>query len=275
MLIYVILAVLGLCLGSFVNALVWRVHEQSKSSKKAKNLSIISGRSMCPHCKHELATKDLIPVFSWLFLGGRCRYCQKSISHQYPIVELATALVFILSYVFWPGGVVGHSQWLLFATWIVASVGLMALLIYDFKWMLLPNRILYPTFFVALAGRLAYIALYSNSPAHFLWRLVLSLGVSSGIFYLLFTFSRGRWIGFGDVRLGLITGTVLASPTKSFLMIFLASLLGTIFVLPLMYTNKKSLSAKIPYGPFLITATWLTLLFGPSAINWYKNLLLQ
>jgi len=101
----------------------------------------------------------------------------------------------------------------------------------------------------------------------------LSVFVASGLFWALFMISSGRWIGYGDVRLGLITGTTLASPTKSFLMIFLASVLGTLFVIPLLIAKRQSFSSKLPYGPFLILSTALTLLFGGPIINWYTRLL--
>ncbi len=272
--ILVALVVLGLCFGSFVNALAWRIHQQATKPKNRK-LSILNGRSMCPNCRHVLAAKDLVPVISWLTLRGRCRYCAKPISAQYPVVELALALVFIGSYIFWPNTVHQNGQWLLLGTWLAASVGLLALLIYDFKWMLLPSRILYPTFLVAFLGQLVYLVGYENNK----WQAVLNWGLSvlvaSGIFWLLFMVSKGRWIGYGDVRLGLITGTLLQTPGKSFLMIFIASVLGTIAALPLIAGGKKHLSAKIPYGPFLISATFICLLFGDSLINWYKNLFLR
>src|SRR5665213_2769212 len=96
--IIALLALLGLVFGSFVNALVWRLHEQEvllekrkkPSKKQLEKLSILNGRSMCPHCKHELAIKDLVPLFSWIALKGKCRYCGKPISWQYPVVELLT-----------------------------------------------------------------------------------------------------------------------------------------------------------------------------------------
>src|SRR5262245_41082320 len=103
-----ILTVFGLCWGSFVNAFVWRLHEletnKRLSKSQKKKLSILHGRSMCPDCHNELAWYDLLPVVSWLSLKGKCRYCGKPISWQYPFVEALTAALFVLSYVFWPYG---------------------------------------------------------------------------------------------------------------------------------------------------------------------------
>jgi prepilin signal peptidase PulO-like enzyme (type II secretory pathway) len=270
------LAWLGLAFGSFVNALVWRIHEQSKKSKaraKGKNLSIINGRSICPNCSHTLAWYDLIPIASWLWLRGRCRYCKKQISWQYPVVELLGAVIFVLSYILWPGGVSGAGDWILLVTWLATSVGLLALGLYDAKWMLLPNRIVYPTFYIAASGRILYIFGYEPHKFHALIMWVASVAVASGIFWILYVVSAGKWIGFGDIRLGLITGTILANPAHSFLMILLASLLGTLFALPGLIMRKKTLLTKLPYGPFLIAASFLTLLFGQKLLDWYENLL--
>jgi prepilin signal peptidase PulO-like enzyme (type II secretory pathway) len=273
-LILIFLAWLGLAFGSFVNALVWRTNEQSKKGRaKTKNLSIVNGRSICPHCKHVLAWYDLIPVFSWLFLRGKCRYCNKQISVQYPLVELAGGLIFVLSYVFWPHGVHSSGDWVIFITWLASSVGLLALLVYDFRWMLLPNKIIYPTLAIAAAGRFVYLIGYEDRKAYALLMWVLSVAVASGIFWLLFIISQGKWIGFGDVRLGFITGTLLGTPSKSFLMILLGSILGTLFVLPALIVGKKDMASRLPFGPFLISATMIVILFGTSILDWYKNFL--
>jgi leader peptidase (prepilin peptidase)/N-methyltransferase len=280
----IVLIWLGLAFGSFINALVWRVHEQSKNKAQKtkhkkqsvanKNLSIITGRSQCVHCGHILGWKDLIPVFSWLYLKGKCRYCGKPISWQYPVVELALAFVFVGSYIWWPGGVHGAGDWVLFITWLLTSVGLMALLVYDARWMILPNRIIYPTLLIAVAGRLVYLVGFEANKPRQLAAWFLSLLVASGIFWVLFIVSRGRLIGYGDVRLGWITGTVLARPAESFLMIVIASLMGTLFVLPDLITGKKSAASKLPYGPFLIVATFAVLIFGSDFMNWYTHLFL-
>src|SRR4029077_3983410 len=153
----------------------------------------------------------------------------------------------------------------------LSSVGLLALLIYDFKWLLLPNRIIYPTLAAAAVGRLAYILLFADNKVHKLLLLVFSLAIASGIFWLLYLYSKGKWIGYGDVRLGLVTGTLLASPQKAFGMVFVASLLGTIFTLPTLASGKRGLASRIPYGPFLIIATYIMLLFGDRLAGWYSG----
>lgn len=283
LMVIIALALLGLCFGSFVNAVVWRTRQQAQSPKKLsansyqltakKNqLSILSGRSQCVNCGHTLAPKDLIPVLSWVFLSGRCRYCHKKISWQYPAVELILGAVFAASYYFWPVALAG-GQWLLFVTWLAVSVGLLALAVYDIRWMLLPNSVLYPTFLVAIIGRLAYILFFSNDIAHSSWLLALSILVAGGIFWLIYELSRGKAIGFGDVRLGLISGTVLANPLLSLQMIFVASVLGTIAILPGLLSHRKTLTSKVPYGPFLIVATFVVLLLGSSFTDWYTRLL--
>jgi prepilin signal peptidase PulO-like enzyme (type II secretory pathway) len=188
--IAVYLAVIGLCAGSFINAWVWRLHQQSKikSPKSKNNLSIVKGRSVCPSCRHQLAWYDLIPLISWLVLKARCRYCKKPISYQYPIVEALTSLIFAFSYVFWPQTVHLNGQWLLLITWLAASVGLIALAVYDLRWMLLPNRILYPILVLAVAGRLAYITAFERQIFHAILLWVSSLAIASGVFLVLFAY---------------------------------------------------------------------------------------
>ena len=275
--IAVVLAWVGLCAGSFVNALVWRLHEQQdgktangKQKKAASSLSILKGRSMCPDCKHTLAWYDLIPVISWLALGRKCRYCKKPISGQYPLVELTAGLVFAGSYLLWPLSVHMDGQWLLLATWLAAAVGLLALAVYDLRWMLLPNRIIYPTLLVAAVGRAGYIIFFDNRPLRAVGLWMASILVASGFFYLLYMASQGKWIGFGDVRLGLVTGTLLARPQYSLLMIFLASVLGSLIAIPDLARRKKSLASRLPYGPFLIAATLIVVLWGESLLTHYK-----
>ncbi len=270
--IIAVLTVFGLCLGSFVNALVWRVHEQTKSSRKrAKELSIMHGRSMCVHCHHELAWYDLLPGISWLLLGGKCRYCHKPISWQYPVVELLTASLFISSYIFWPTEVqnFGILAWISFAFWLVLLTGFVALLVYDLKWMLLPNRIIYPL--MAVAAVFTGLNILNDFEISNFYNLILSVIIAGGLFLILFQISDGRWIGGGDVKLGFLSGLVLADPYQAFLMLFLASTLGTTVVIPGLLTKKFKATSRIPFGPFLVVSTIVVKLFGVSVIEWYKR----
>jgi prepilin signal peptidase PulO-like enzyme (type II secretory pathway) len=151
---------------------------------------------------------------------------------------------------------------------------LLALVVYDARWQILPNKIIYPTAVVAIAGRGLYIALVQEDKAEALLAWGMSIAIAAGVFFVLYELSRGAWIGFGDVRLGFITGSVLAGPLESFIMIFLASILGLIFSLPGITKSKKGLGSKIPFGPYLITATFLVFLFGNYLVDAYKEFLL-
>lgn len=279
------LFILGLCLGSFVNALVWRLRQQelaktSRKSIKSKvhtvgnnkvNLSITTGRSICVHCGHELTAKDLIPVLSWLWLRGRCRYCHKAIGWQYPVVELLTAGLFLASYAFWPlewdvAGIIN------FAVWLVMLVGFVALAVYDLRWMLLPNRLVYPM--IVLAAALAVLNIWSASLSVTLFDTIFSVAIAGGLFYGLFLVSSGRWIGGGDVKLGFLIGLLLQDPSKAFLVLLTASLLGTLVIIPGMLLKKVTPKSRIPFGPFLITAAIFVQLFGTGIIAWYERSLL-
>lgn len=271
--IYVILTLLGLCMGSFVNALVWRLFKQSEEQptkakrRKPTEFSILHGRSMCVECRHALAAKDLLPVVSWLSLRGKCRYCQKSIAWQYPLVEAATAALFVLSYIFWPQELAGGGL-LALGSWLILLVGLMALVVYDLRWLLLPNAVVYPLIAVALVQVLA--AGFIDGPQE-IWQALLGGLVGGGIFYVLFQVSNGRWIGGGDVKLGFLLGLILGQPLHSLLMIFLASVLGSVIAVPLLLSRRATRATRLPFGPFLIVAAVIVRLFGAAIITWYSD----
>jgi prepilin signal peptidase PulO-like enzyme (type II secretory pathway) len=274
------LMLIGLCLGSFVNALVWRVREQELESEKKKpdskylkQLSISRGRSICPHCKHELKAADLVPLLSWLSLKGKCRYCRKPIAVQYPLVELSTALLFVASYLFWPIPLTG-SEIVAFGLWLLILTGLMALFVYDLRWMLLPNRIVYPLGVIAGLFALLNVARATEQLGAAVG-VGLAVLVGGTIFYALFQISQGRWIGGGDVKLGWLLGLVVATPAKSLLFIFLASIIGSVVSIPLLVSKRLKSSSVIPFGPLLIVGGVVSVLFGSDIIDWYQRIFLN
>lgn len=260
-------------MGSFVNALVWRIYKQSKlKTKKSKiKYSVSKGRSICTHCEHRLAVKDLLPVISWLSLKGKCRYCKRPISAQYPLVEGLTAVLFVLSYAFWPNPLIG-SEIAIFSLWLAILVSFVALIIYDLRYMLLPDKIVIVTALLAFSGFL--IKLINSTEPNIVINTGLALLIGGGIFYFLFQISNGRWIGGGDVKLGFVLGLIVGKPQLAVLFIFLGSLLGCIYILPLLITKKVTPKSRIPFGPFLISATIITVLWGTNIVNWYSSAIL-
>ncbi len=239
--IYVVLIILGLCFGSFVNALVWRLH-----AKK----DIVKDRSECVHCHHKLAWNDLVPVFSWLLLRGKCRYCYKPISWQYPLVELAVAALFVVSYVYWPYDLTGLVEWSLLGLWLVFIVALMALLIYDLRWLILPDVIVFPLIVLGFVyAGLRLIGVEGKSLLEAGFELIAGALSIGGFYYLLYALSRGKWVGFGDVKLGIFLGVVLGWQS-GLLIIMLANLLGCLVVLPGLLSGKLMVIRKFHLGHF-------------------------
>lgn len=271
------LIVFGLCLGSFVNALVWRTYTNENTKGKDKKYSITKGRSVCTHCKHELAAKDLVPILSWLSLRGKCRYCKKPISKQYPIVEVLTAGLIVVSYLLWPYVSQGWSfgEIVIFGLWTILVTLFVALSVYDLKWFLLPDKIVIPASIIG-AGMVAARALTHGEVA-IIWHSLLGAGVVFGIFYLLYRVSDGKWIGGGDVKIGFLLGLLSGGVTNAFVMLFFASLFGTLFAIFLSGARKQKLHRKItiPFGPFLLLATYVVVIAGADIVDWYTNLILS
>jgi len=271
-LLIVTLAVLGSLLGSFAVAQVWRVRAQQlvdderegesvdkHELKRLKGLlrPVTKDRSQCLSCHHQLAWYDLLPIISWLSLAGKCRYCKARIGASELLAEVGLASVFVISYLAWPYPLTDLMHIVPFALWLVACVVGTILFVYDAKWFLLPFNL--NSSFVVL-GILYIIAqvLFGGQELS-----ILSLGIGVlllGGLYL--AFSVFGWVGMGDGILGIGLALFLGSWQLAFLALFLANLLGCLKIIPLYVAKKLHPKAKIPFGPFLITATFISMLFG-------------
>lgn len=290
--IIVLLAVLGLLLGSFAGASVWRLRAwqlvedkkegykvDQKELKRLKPLtghSLTTDRSRCLECGHTLAWYDLIPLVSWLSTGGKCRYCRKSIGWFEPAIELATAGVFVALYTLWAYAPVVGPVWLL-PLWLLAMMGLVILFIYDFRWFLLPNMVMWPL--ITVSGVIAAVRVAGQSSiAEALLSLCGSVAVLGGLYLLLYLYSRYRfgeektWVGFGDVKLGLALGLLLGDWRLALLALFLANFVGVLIVLPQLAMRKLSMKAHIPFGPLLIIGFLIALFAGTPIIDWYQQI---
>lgn len=260
------LGLIGLAFGSFVGALVWRLHEHK---------DFVSDRSECEHCHHKLNALDLIPVLSWLALGGKCRYCGHRIGWSAPLLEITMAALFVGSYYVWPLQLGSWQANLSFGLWLVYVVGLVALLIYDLRWMLLPNALVFPLMAVAvLESAVRYTVQVGASPWDYLNSAIFGVIVLGGLYWAMYTFSKGKWVGYGDVKLGVFMGIALGFQ-RSLLALFLANIIGFLVVLPGLLMGRLKRTSKVPFGPFLIAAFFIAFLFGGQIISWYMHLILN
>jgi prepilin signal peptidase PulO-like enzyme (type II secretory pathway) len=258
----VFLGLIGLAFGSFVGALVWRLHEHK---------DFVSDRSECEHCHHKLGPLDLIPLFSWLALRGKCRYCHKPIGWTAPLLEISMAVLFVGSYYVWPLDFTTWQANLSFGLWLVYLVGLVALLVYDLKWMLLPNVLVFPLMGVAVVeSAIRYSVQVGVSPIDYLNSVIFGIIALGGLYWALYTFSKGKWVGYGDVKLGVFMGIALGFQ-RSILALFLANIVGFLVVLPGLMIGKLKRTSRVPFGPFLIVAFILAFLFGDRIIDWYLS----
>ncbi|HEX6462364.1 MAG TPA: prepilin peptidase [Candidatus Saccharimonadales bacterium] len=262
-LVIVGLLLLGLCFGSFVNALVWRLHEKK---------SMVNDRSECPHCHHKLAVADLVPLFSWLYLKGKCRYCKKPIEDS-PIVEAVMPLLFVGSYLLWADAIITWFDWVNFGTWLAYIVGLVALFVYDLKWYILPDKIIWPLIGFAVVNALVQFFTWQPYGPALDTLLFYSYGLLpiAGVYWLIYTFSKGQLVGFGDVKLGIFIGLALGWQ-NAFLTFLVANVLGTLVVLPLLFAGKLQRKSRVPFGPFLIVGFFIAGLYGDRIVSWYLSL---
>lgn len=243
----------GLAVGSFLNVVVHRVPRKE---------SVVKPRSRCPGCENQLAPKDNIPVVSWLILRGKCRNCGEPISPRYPLVELMTAVLFAIT------ALRLGENWALPA-FLVVVAGLIAISAVDLERFIVPNRILYPTLFIAAPLLLLAGALEDD------WSSVRTAAIGGvlawGLLLVIHLISP-KGMGFGDVRLagliGMTTGWL--SVGHVLVALFLGFLTASVVGVSLIFLKLKGRKDKVPFGPFLATGAYLAILFGNPIIDWYR-----
>ena len=247
--------ILGTAVGSFLNVVAYRsVHGGS----------IFLGSSRCPACKHKLAAKDLVPIASFLALGGKCRYCGKSISLQYPLVELVTGFLFAFTYLYWLGTVYNlmHLVYLLF----VVSV-LIVLFVTDVRDGLLPNSVVLPAVTIVATYKLLLVVVGSSQFSTLIADLLTGL-VVSGIFFAIVVLSGEKAMGGGDVKLAFFIGLAVGWPATT-VALFTSFLTGAIVAVMLILVGKKRFGQSVPFGPFLSLGAFVALFWGRGIIELY------
>jgi leader peptidase (prepilin peptidase)/N-methyltransferase len=235
---------LGLLLGSFTNVLIYRI---------PKGLSIVTPRSFCPSCSTPVAALDNIPVLSFLLLTGKCRHCKASISARYPLVEALSGLGY--GAVAWAVG----PSWGLLPLWGFVTASL-ALAFIDLDEMILPDAITLPGIVLGIAAGSFLLPLgFAGS--------LLGAAVGGGILWAVVILSRGG-MGGGDVKYMAMAGSLLGWP-KTLVALFAAVTLGSVVGVFLLATKRKTRKDPIPFGPFLVLGSLLSLVAGEAVIAWY------
>ena len=251
-----ILAVLGLLIGSFLNVVIYRV---------PRGESVVTPRSRCPGCEREIAARDNIPVLSWLLLRGRCRWCREPISVRYPLVEAANAVLWLL--MLWRFDV----SWDLPAYLYFASVGL-ALSMIDFDTKRLPNRLTLPSY-VVMGLLLLLPAVAEGDLAAYGRAWLGALLLFAFYFVIVFIYPAG--MGLGDVKLAGVIGLALGWLGWGELLVggFLGFLLGALAGVTLMVVGRAGRRSALPFGPSMLAGALLAVLWGDWAWSAYSSLL--
>lgn len=260
-LIYVYLFLIGITFGSFYNVVGLRISE---------GISIVKPRSKCPKCEHELGWLELIPLFSYILLRGKCKNCKSKISIQYFLIELLTGLLFILAYF-----MLGFTLELIVAlTFISLSI---IISVSDLAYMLIEDKVVIFFLVLILIERI-FISLPKDFSTFSLPLYVESLigGVTGFVVLFLISYLGSKYykkevMGGGDVKLYGIIGLVLGFKLTLF-SLFLASFLGAFLGYILIFTKIIKRDTPVPFGPFIAVGSLITYFYGIDIINWYAGL---
>jgi leader peptidase (prepilin peptidase)/N-methyltransferase len=259
--------IVGLLVGSFLNVVVWRV---------PRGESLVSPPSHCPHCEHPILARDNIPVFSWLWLKGRCRHCSARISWRYPAVELGTAVSFAA--IAWAvlGGTIALpnapypsvSTYLILGALLYLSAISIALTLIDLDHHRLPNAIVLPGYAVGIL--LLWSASLLAGDLDTLLRSGIGLAAMF-IGYLILALAYSGGMGFGDVKLAGVLGLYLGWLGWEQLIVgaFAAFVLGGVFSIVLLVLRRVNRKTGIPFGPWMVVGAWFGILWGYPIVTGY------
>jgi leader peptidase (prepilin peptidase)/N-methyltransferase len=246
--VYAVLFLLyGLVFGSFFNVVGLRV---------PKGESIVKPPSHCTVCDRNLTIKDLVPVFSFVFLKGKCRGCGTKIHWVYPVMELATGLLFAFAYL-----QLGFSFELIVALLFISM--LVIITVSDLAYMLIPDKILLFFLIPIIVSRIF-------SPLTPWWDSLVGAVVGFGLLFFIALVSKGG-MGGGDIKLFFVIGLVLGT-VNTLLTLFLASIIGTVFGIISLRIAKKGRKTPIPFGPSIAIAAVIAYFYGDTFVDWYMNL---
>lgn len=255
-----IVFIFGLVVGSFLNVIIFRLNSGEE---------IVNSRSKCLFCGHQLAWHDLFPVFSFIFLRGKCHYCKKKISLQYPLVEISTAMMFVLlfDYTFHSADDLSFLNFASYSALIYIFSALIVIFIYDLRHYIIPDKVIYP----AIAAGFILIILdffQGGRDLSYVANPLIAAVLAAGFFLFLIIITKGRGMGGGDVKLGFLMGLMLGFP-NILLALFVSFVSGAATGILLMLLKKKGMKSMLPFGPFLVFGSLAAYFYGSAIMGWY------
>lgn len=256
--IWCILFVFGIAIGSFLNVVILRYDgERFLLDHRA-----IGGRSHCPHCRRTLRWFELIPVASYLLQGGRCRNCGVRLTVQYPIVELLSGIIFMGVPFALAGAPIALS-----VLWVTVIEALLVMSFIDLRLGIIPDEI---NIVIGVVG--VFLAIFSGQGAGGIIGRIAGAALAGAFFGLLIAITRGRGMGMGDLKLAVPLGLVFGWPAIV-LVLVLAFVLGAAVGMIAVIRHRKTMKGTVPFGPFLALSSVIAFFWGPQAIAWYLSLI--
>ena len=256
-----IIFVFGTVIGSFLNVLIYRLPIGMEFKKS---------NSMCTTCKHQLNWKDLFPLFSWIFLGGKCRYCKAKISPRYPIVEALNGAAYVLIYLFLCGGNGIEGLSLKLAGYMIMMSALIVVSWVDFEHQIIPDS-MWIAIFVGGVFVVADALITETFTKEWIISKIIGLFAVSGLFFLIALVTGGRAMGGGDIKLMAAVGFVLGWKAV-IIALFMSALFGVLFSIGRKLVSKKEMKGVIPFGPFLAMASAICAFVGETIFDAYLGL---
>jgi leader peptidase (prepilin peptidase)/N-methyltransferase len=260
MFIYIIAFIFGSVVGSFLNVCIFRM---------PRRLSIILPSSRCPSCNTPIKPWDNIPIVSYIFLGGKCRFCKAKISFRYPLVEMLNAVLYVL--ILWRFDFGWHTL-----VYFIFSSSLIIITFIDLDFQIIPDRITLSGIPIGfLAGSFLLPDPFARSSLLGIKGSLIGMIAGFGVFYLVALIGSAIFkkeaLGGGDVKMMAMVGALMGWKTV-ILTTFLGSLTGSILGILLIVSKGKDRMTKLPFGPFLALGTVITLFFGQEILSWYLGL---
>lgn len=265
-LVSLVLFALGAIVGSFLSVVILR---------SIRDEGWVTGRSKCDECETQLKWHDNIPLLSFIALRGKCRYCKKPIHPLHFLVELLTGILFVWWY--WGGFLFFQlTQQPLTVLqplfWLLVALALIIVFFTDVVYMIIPDEAVVFLTIITLLYRITLVG-FGAMQLRDVWLMLLSTLGACGFLYLLWFFTKGKGIGFGDVKLMVPLSLLLGWP-RTLVAVFLAFVIGAFFGVILLTIKKVKLKQAIPFGPFLIIGALISLVWGDVLIRWYLSLLI-